>query len=200
MKKARKEVSYVDAHNKAVKLYQKATLFFMWAGILCVFAAVIGVIQSAAGASNGNITDFTWPSSGFALSLSINIYLSYLFLSSLDMVMANFLIILISLVLGAGFALIGVFSARGKLWLLITGLALYLLDFALSFFVYFASPLSSYFVWTNYAFTLALHVVILAAGIVALIEYYRVLDIEKRFTKPHTLEKEEETEVIASGE
>ena len=48
---------------------------------------------------------------------------------------------------------------------------------------------------------IASHVIVLSAMIVALIEYYRVLDIEKKFkgAKQVNIEEEVESEVIASG-
>ena len=195
-----KEVSYVDAHNRAVKLYQKTALFLMWGGILALFAAIIGVVQNVSGAANEISTTALWPSSGFALGYGLEIYLAFIFLTSLDSVLAGFLIILVAFTLGALFALAGLFASRGYLWVLLLGLGVYALDFVGTFFVYHASPLNAFYSWTNYAFTLVTHVIILSAGIVAIIEYYRVLDIEKRFKKENTsFEKEEETEIIASG-
>ena len=195
-----KEISYVTAHNKAVRLFQKTALFLMWGAILAVFSAIIGIIQNVSGSLNELAGTVLWPTSGFALGYSLEIYLAFVFLTHLDNVLAGFLIILVAIVLGTIFAFLGLFASRGYLWVLLLGLGLYSIDFVAIFFVYHLSGLNVIYSWTNYAFSIATHVIIFSACIVAIIEYYRVLDIEKRFKiQQPSFEKKEETEIIASG-
>ena len=199
--KVKKVVSYIDAHNRAVNFYRKSAMFLFWAGIIAVGASIIGIVQMVAG-QNYVYEEivYAWPTSGFALGFSLEIFLARLFLNVIDTpALADVLIILVSLILGGGFGALGVFASKGKRWCLFLGGGLYLADFAALFFVYqYLSPITN---WTNYAFSIATHVIVLSALIVAIIEYYRVIDIEKKFNGGNKadLEEKEESEVIAHG-
>ena len=199
--KSGKVTNYVDAHNKAVRHYQKACLFLLYAGVLGLFAAIIGVVQMAVTVEEVLPGEFNWPSSGYALSLSLQIFLSSLLLANLDQVLASFLIIIISILFGALFGALGFFATKGRREFLIIGLALYFLDFVFMFFVYHSSLLYVAFVWTNYAFSLALHVIVIGFAIAALVFYYQVFDIEKKFKgeKNVNFKQEEKRETIANG-
>ena len=199
--KPKREISYIDAHNKAVKHYQKASLFLLYAGVLGLFAAIIGVVQMATTQVEVLPGEFNWPSSGFALSLSLQIYLDSLLLAHLDQVLASFLIIILSLVFGSLFGFLGYFATRGRRIFLIIGLALYFLDFIFMFFFYHLNLGSVGFVWTNYAFSLALHVIVIGFAIAGLVFYYQVFDIEKKFKGDNAVnfKQEEKRETIANG-
>lgn len=195
-KKAKRPITYKDAHNRAVKIYQRCSIFLLWAGVVNVFAALIGVIQIAAKTTMS--LDHVWPNSGFALTLTAQMVINNLLLNSMGSTGASLIIMLISIVLGGLFAFGGYFAARGNNIILFTGIAVYALDFAGMFFAYkYLIP----FVWTNYAFTLVIHVVVLLALALAVVEFYNVLHIEKVFRgdKGVKMEEEVESEVIASG-
>lgn len=201
MKKAKRQkhqFTYSEAHNKAVKMYQRSAIFLLWAGVVNVFAIVIGVIQLAA---NSLVTQvqFPWPTSGFAMSFSVQILLNSVMIKSLDSLAADILMIIIGLVLGGLFAALGFFASKGKRWVLLLGTALYAIDFGIMFFVYESGFVAR--LWTNYAFTLVTHIVVLVACIVAIVEYYNVIHIEKVFkgNKALKLDEEVEGEVIARG-
>ncbi|HBF68343.1 MAG TPA: hypothetical protein DDW20_03375 [Firmicutes bacterium] len=197
-KKQKQPITYQQAHNKAVKMYQKTSIFLMWAGLLNIFAIIIGAIQLGTNSIIENLS-FKWPTSGFALNFTLQIFLNCLILKSCDLLLANFLMILIAIVLGAGFACLGVFASKGRIKILLIGTGLYALDFIAMFFVYIYSGVPS--IWTNYAFTLACHVVVLVGMIIAIVEYYNVLHIEKVFKGDNKIkiEEEVESEVIANG-
>lgn len=200
-KKAKRVIPYSIAHNKSVKLYKKTSTFLLWAGVLNLFSSIIGIIQMVSNSflvTNGNT--YNWPKSGFALSFSLQIYLDSLLIKNLNNVGAYLLIILIALALGSLFALFGIFSSKGKFIYLIVGSVIYLLDFIAMFFVY--SFTDVVMVWTNYAFTLAAHVVILIASVIAIAMFFSVIEIEKKYKgKIDFSEKEvEEVEEIAHGE
>ena len=200
MKKRRekKQLTYSEAHNKAVKMYQKTSIFLLWAGLLNVFAIIIGVIQLGTGSVIENLS-FMWPNSGFALNFSFQIYLNNILITNLDTLLADFIMILIALIIGIGFSFLGVFASKGKLPILFIGTILYALDFVAMFFVYSFTKVP--FIWTNYAFTLACHVVVLVAMVISIIEYYNVIYIEKIFKGNNkvSIKEEDESEVIASG-
>lgn len=191
-------MSYSTAHNKAVKMYQKTSIFLLWAGVVNVFAIVIGVIQLAAGSL---VTDFafSWPSSGFAMSFSFQIMLNSIMIRSLEQVVADILMIITGIAFGGLFAFLGFMASKGKKLFLFLGTGLYALDFAAMFFVYESGNVAR--IWTNYAFTLVTHAIILVACFIAIIQYYNVIHIEKVFKGENKIKVEEEveSEVIARG-
>ena len=201
MKKAKHQITYHEAHNRAVRTYQKTSIFLFWAGVVNVFAIIIGVIQNAAGSLFDNELSYLWPRSGFSMCLSIQIYLNKLLLENLPslLAVADILIILIGLVLGGLFAFIGFMASKGKRLYLFGGTALYALDFGAMFIVYHLADVKSN--WTNYAFTLVVHALVLGALAIAIWQYYNVIHIEKAFKGKDALKIEEdvESEVIASG-
>ena len=201
MKRSKKVLSYAEAHNKAVNSYKKVSMFMLWGGLLNIFALIIGIVQI----STNNVIEslpYSWPTSGFAMTYSIQIFFANILLSSIDSLAANLISVVIALILSAGFGVLSMFASRGRLACLISGMSLYAIDFVFMFFLYkYFAP----YIWTNYAFTLATHVVILASQIYALAQYYNVLNIEKRYkgnnnNKIKINTKEEiESEVIANG-
>ncbi len=200
-KKTKRVVPYSVAHNRAVKLYKKTSTFLLWAGVLNLLSSFIGIIQMVSNnnlVANGNT--YNWPKSGFALSFSLQIYLNSLLIKNLNIVGAYLLIILIALILGVTFALLGIFSSKGKFIYLIVGSGVYLLDFIAMFFVYNFTDVVM--VWTNYAFTLASHVIILIANVIALAMFFSVIEIEKKYKGEinFTNNEVEEVEEIAHGE
>lgn len=200
MKKTKRQISYHEAHNRAVKTYQKTSIFLFWAGVVNVFAIIIGVIQNAAGSVLDNTLAYLWPRSGFAMCFSLQIYLNKLLLTNISIVaVVDILIILIALVLGALFAFIGFMASKGRRLYLFLGAGLYTLDFGAMFIVYHLGAIPSN--WTNYAFSLAVHALVLGALAIAIWQYYNVIHIEKVFKGENALriEEDEESEVIASG-
>ena len=196
-KLAKRQMTYKEAHNKAVRMYQRCSIFLLWVGIVNVFACLIGVIQIATGTTMQALS-YDWPSSGFALTLTIQILINNLLLKAISSLWASFIIMAIALVFGALFAFGGYFASKGNIILLFIGGGLYALDFGAMFFIYkYFAP----FAWTNYAFTLVIHVLVLAALIFAIVQYYNVFHIEKVFKGDNKakLDEEVESEVIASG-
>lgn len=201
-KRAKRPITYSEAHNRAVRMYHRTSIFLLWAGVMSLFASVLGVIQISAGTIVEGAA-LKWPTSGFSLGLSIEmLFYSMLIKSNLDLAVIGILIILIGILFGGMFALIGIFASKGYRWVLFVGTGLYALDFAASFFIFAYSDVPSIF--TNYMLTIFIHIFILAACVVAIIEYYNVLHIEKVFSgksdKKANIEEEVESEVIANGE
>lgn len=157
MAKTKKEINYVEQHNKAVLRFQKTALFLLWAGVVSLIAILISVLR----------TD-----SGLGMALSINIFLNNLINgTSLSDVLKKLLIFIFALISGALFAALGYFARLGKLVFLLIGTSLYVLDFALTFFIY---PLA----FSNaFTFSIATHVVILGALGIAIYYYFRVIKL-----------------------
>ena len=193
-KKEKKKLSDIALFNRSLNRYKKSVFFLFWAGIINFLAAIIGVIQSKG--------EF-WPSSGYALSFSSQIFINTLLYSYLDPMIAIFIILIISMVLGAFFVLCGIYSQKGYVILFYLGSGFYLLDFIFLFFVYFLIPLSRpIYNWTNFAFTLVMHLVVLffiGAG------YYYYFKVNKMLKKNREVRKhknldidfKEDVEIIA---
>ena len=193
-KKEKKKLSDIALFNRSLNRYKKSVFFLFWAGIINFLAAIIGVIQSKG--------EF-WPSSGYALSFSSQIFINTLLYSYLDPMIAIFIILIISMVLGAFFVLCGIYSQKGYVILFYLCSGFYLLDFIFLFFVYFLIPLSRpIYNWTNFAFTLVMHLVVLffiGAG------YYYYFKVNKMLKKNREVRKhknldidfKEEVEIIA---
>ncbi len=195
-KKKKEALTYVEAHNRAVGKYKKASFFLLWAGIVNFLSAIIGAFQSMSSA---------WPSSGYAMSFSVQILINATLVEYLDTWVAIILILLISAILGGLFCLLGAFAVRGFKVFLFVGIGLYLVDFACMFPFYEISVLKQYWNWTPYAFTLATHLVILIFLFIAVYYYFLVINIEKHKNNSQvdsatTFETKEETEVIAISE
>lgn len=171
MKKSKPQLTYVEAHNKAVRLYRKTVIFLMWTGIISILATVIGVFRSE---------------SGYGMSLAFNVFINGLLVNLNMPDYATYLsIFAVSIATGALFAALGFFAQQGKKVFLFIGLGLYLADFGAVFFVYGAN-------WsTTYAFTIATHLVIVAALIIAVFEYYQVLTIERVYRGSDQIKIEE---------
>ncbi len=198
-RRGKRPLTYLEAHNKAVRLYQKSSIFLLWAGIVNLFSIIIGIIQILASSIIENLP-YAWPTSGFSMGLSIQQLVNKLLLENVKgTLIVDFLMIIIALILSAGFALLGFYASRGKKWVLLLGSSLYVADFALMIIVCSLNLVP--FNYTNYAFSIATHVVILLACIVAISQYYNVIHIEVVFKGKNALKLDEEveSEVIAHG-
>ncbi len=193
-KKTKKKLSDIEFFNRSLNRYKKSVFFLFWAGIINFLAAVIGVIQSKG--------EF-WPSSGYALSFSSQIFINTLLYSYFDPMIAIFIILIISMILGAFFVLCGIFSQKGYVIFFYLGSGLYLLDFIFLFFVYFLIPISRpIYNWTNFAFTLVMHCVILffiGAGLYYYLKVNQMLKNNQEVRKHKNLDVDfkEEVEIIA---
>ncbi len=183
MNKEKKHIpTYSERHNKAVRIYQKASFFLLWAGVVNVIAAIFGVFGVGTTTdSEGNIVDYR-----YSMCFSINKFLNYyLEQSGLDQWLFSLIIVFLALAMGGLFALFGYLASSGKRLYLFAGAILYVLDFVLFFFAFYNSP------WTSYAFGLATHAVILVAIGVAIFEYFNVLSIEAHYRINNAGEKHE---------
>lgn len=190
----KKQLPYHQAHNKALNTYNKASMFLLWAGVLNILSALIGIIQSFSSDT------YQWPVSGYSMSFSTQIIINFFSFDNLDMnsLYSSLIIIASSLLLGSIFCFLGMEAKKGKIKILIIGAILYLIDFILMFIVYaYVVP----FIWTPYAFTLATHVVILIAVAVAIYQYFNIFSIEKYYKNVDKVEFKEaiNTKEIASG-
>lgn len=177
-KKEKKQISYVDAHNKAVKTYKRSSLFIFWGGIVNAISTILAVFNI------GNIANSELAASyRYSLNFTFNRFLfNAIEYSDLNIVVQIILILLIAFSSSALLAFVGYSASLGKIKFLIGGGIFYLIDFILTF-IYdniFPFLFEKSFNWTLYAFSIATHVVILGFIVVAIINYYKVIHIEKK--------------------
>jgi len=131
-RKKKSPPTYADAHNKAVKLYQKTSFFLFWAGIINIIAAIFGIFGLGTTTINGEVVDYRY---SMCLTLNKVIFDALEIGSGLDSWINSLIIFAIALASGALFALFGVLANQGKRIYLFVGSGIYVLDFVL-FFIY----------------------------------------------------------------
>ena len=189
--------SYATLHNRAVNTYKKCSLFLLWAGVLGVFSTLAGMIQLF---SNKMLTlngvTYTWPTTGFSLAFSTEILFAKLLINIVpSTVLAAIIVFVISLFIGGVFAYLGIFAQKGRIIFLYIGGAIYLVDSLMTIPAYII--LNGEYRFLTLLFTILAHIIILVAIIIAIIEYYNVFRIEKKFKGEVVFN---EREVIAHGE
>ena len=188
-KKEEKAFNYADSHNRAVKSYKRTSLFLMWGGIIGFVSTILGVFNIGS-AANGELAINYRYSLTFALNRFIFNALEY---SELNIVVTSLLILLISAASAGLVAILGYYAQLGRIRYLYIGMGVYLVDF-IALFIYdngFPTLFERTFNLSIYLFSLFFHIVILGAGVVAIVHYYRVLNIETRHQE--LLSKQEES-------
>lgn len=178
-----RQVSYVETHNAAVLRYRRACKAFIWVGIVNFVGLIIGIIQYYI-----QNTGDTVP---FYLCFGVCDFL-FNMLASTSMPAALFwvIVVLFALATTAGAVLLGVFSSQGKKILLFSMAGVYLLDWAFVFLAFFVAGESEIGLMIN----AGIHVVASFFVIVAIYQYYNVLNIEKRFKDIPTVAEVKERE------
>lgn len=187
IKKEKKPLTYVEAHNKAFWAFHKSSRILVWAGILNVAGLLISLIQTTdASIPPAYFIDSSYLAArlistnyNFSLGFSTGSFVFRL-LEGVEMHVAGFIasIIVIAIVLSAISIILGVFASQGKKWALFTGFGLYLADMAMIIACYALGEPASY-LWIM----IGVHVVILAFLIVAVFQYYNLHTIEKVYKK-----------------
>lgn len=187
-KKKKSPPTYAEAHNKAVKLYQKTSFFLFWAGIVNVIAAIFGVFGLGTTTINDEVISYRYSMCFTSNKFIFDVLEQY---SGLDNWITGIIIFAIALCSGALFALLGVLANQGKRNYLFIGAIVYVVDFAL-FFVYDALSWQN---WQTFAFGIATHIVVLFFFAVAVFEYFNVLSIEAK----HVMQMKNKVEETING-
>ncbi len=169
-----KEASYVDLHNNAVIKYRRASRTFIWAGVVNFVGLIIGIVQHYTVEANA---DQPIP---FYFCFGMNDLL-FSWFESFNMPIALFWVIvsLIALATTAGAVLLGVYASMGKKKVLIAMISAYGADWLLLILknILFFSRDGAAGLIVN----LGIHVIISFFLIVAVYQFYNVINIEKRF-------------------
>lgn len=174
--------SYVDLHNSAVIKYRRYCRSFIWVGIIGVLGLLVGIIQHYIQGFDEVPFYYCFGICDFFLTLFAN----------LEMNVVWFWIIAAILVVGtaSGAVLLGVFSSYGKKWVLFTMLGYYLLDWIFTFLAFFVAGETIIGLMIN----AGMHIVVSFFLIMALYQYYNVINIEKRFKNIPTVAETKEKE------
>lgn len=188
-------ISYVDTHNKAVINYRRACKAFIWVGVVNFVGLLIGVIQFYIQKSN-NVVPFYY-------CFGISDFLFNLLNKTVTMPIALFwvMVAIITISLSAGAAILGLFASQGKKVFLFTMVGVYFLDWIFVLLAFFIAGESTIGLMIN----AGIHVVATFFIIMAVYQYYNVINIEKRFKNVPTVaetkekQKQEESEEKKDG-
>ena len=188
-------ISYVDTHNKAVINYRRACKAFIWVGVVNFVGLLIGVIQFYIQKSN-NVVPFYY-------CFGISDFLFNLLNKTVTMPIALFwvMVAVITISLSAGAAILGLFASQGKKVFLFTMVGVYFLDWIFVLLAFFVAGESTIGLMIN----AGIHVVATFFIIMAVYQYYNVINIEKRFKNVPTVaetkekQKQEESEEKKDG-
>lgn len=163
--------SYVDLHNRAVIKYKHACKSFIWVGIINFVGLIVGIIQFYIQATADTVPFY------YCFGICDFLFSWFAVLPGLHPALFWVIVAILTIATSAGAVLLGLFSSYGKKKFLITMLCVYATDWV---FV-----LLSFFLITNDTMGLminaGIHVVASFFLILALYEYYNVLNVEKRF-------------------
>lgn len=184
-RKNRQPISYVDAHNNAVTKYRRACKAFIWVGVVNFVGLLIGVIQYYAQGSAETVPFY------YCFGLCDFLFNLLARVQGLHVALFWAIVGVITTATTVGAVLLGLFSAQGKKVLLFTIAGIYLADWIFA--------LLAFFVVTNDTIGLmidaGIHVVASFFIILAIFEYYNVINIEKTYNKQKSESKEENSEV-----
>ena len=181
--KGNRTVSYIDAHNTAVIRYRRACKAFIWVGVVNFIGLIIGIIQYF-------IQDSGWLP--FYYCFGINDFTFSLLFPIMGVKSVWFWIIVatFSLATTAGAVLLGVFSSYGKKIYLFAMIIAYFIDWIMVFLAHFVAGEDLLGLMIN----AGIHVVASFFIIMALYQYYNVINIEKRFKDIPTVAEVKERE------
>ena len=180
-KKARKEkrpLTYKEEHNKTLDRFRKSSRLLIWVGAFNVISLLVAIIQYASG--TGSLFFYFCFGCNDLLFQAIaripNFFINHTILYFV-------IIVIIALITTAGAVLLGVFASQGKKKFLFGSLIFYMLDTL--------CIIPCAFLGETYISILSmsvLHVAILSIIVIAVYEYYKIINIAKK----HGILKEKE--------
>ena len=190
MSRFRKErtISYVDSHNTAVLRYRRYCKAFIWVGVVNFVGLIIGIIQFYI-QKNVEVVPFyfCFGVCDILFSLLYPLTLQGLHIAWFWVIAISFSLITTSLaVLG------GLFSSYGKKKYLFSILIFYFVDWVLVILNYFF--VARYL--TGLLINAGIHAISTFFIVMAVYQYYNVINIEKRFKDVPTVEQQKAVEEV----
>lgn len=170
--KAKKEpLSYKEVHNKALDRFKKSSRLLIWVGALNVISLLVSIIQYASGES-ALFFYFCFGLNDLIFQALANIpgfFTNYTVLYFVT-------IVIIAILTTTGSTLLGVFASQGKKKFLYASLIFYMIDTLAIVPCAFLGE-----VYLSILLMSVLHVVILTIIVIAVYEYYQIINIAKRY-------------------
>ena len=169
--KNRGPVSYVETHNNAVIRYRRYCKSFIWVGVINFIGLLVGIIQFYIQSSADKVPFYYC----FGIcDFSFNL-LSYA--NGLPAWLFWIIVVLIAGLTTSGAILLGLFASQGKKKVLFAMAISYLVDWIFCFLAYYVAGEEVLGLMIN----AGIHVVASFFVIMAIYQYYAVLNVEKRF-------------------
>lgn len=182
-KNKNRQISYVDSHNKAVIRYRRACRAFIWVGVVNFIGLIIGIVQYFTQSRDWMPFFYCFGICDFTFSMLFPV---------MGVTSPWFWIIVafLSLATTAGAVLLGVFSSYGKKVYLFAMIIAYFIDWIMVFLAHFVAGEDLLGLFIN----AGIHIIASFFIIMALYQYYNVINIEKRFKDIPTVAEMKEKE------
>lgn len=169
----KRQLSYVDAHNRAVNLYKKSASALIWAGIFNVVGSIFFTVSSNTNLSNflGTFLCFGMNTFIFSLEPTYSFLVNFLPWSAI-------IYILVSFIISAIYCMLGFFSLNGNKIYLYSGIGLYFIDWIFLILCYlFNTPGITN---DNLYLLIGVHIIITVFLLISLYQRYKVIDLDKK--------------------
>ena len=178
-RREKKKLSYVDAHNNAVTKYRRACKAFIWVGVVNFVGLLVGIIQFYIQGSADSVP--------FYYCFGISEFLFSFMQGRVPTALFWVIVTIFTTATTAGAVLLGLFSSHGKKKLLFTMVSIYFVDWVFVLLAYFLVTGNVIGLMIN----AGIHVVATFFIILAVFEYYNVINIEKTYGRPLPTKQEE---------
>ena len=172
MKKVRREPpTYKEIHNKTLERFKKSSRLIIWAGVLNVISLLISIIQFAT--IKDNLYFY------FCFGCNDLIFRSLMYIPNFvnKFIVLYFIVIVLIAILTTSLAVIlGVFGSQGKKKALWGSLIFYTIDTTFIIPCIFIGESTISIILMS-----VLHIAILLIIIFAVYEYYKIIEIAKRY-------------------
>ena len=179
-------VSYVDSHNNAVIRYRRCCKAFIWVGVVNFVGLIVGIIQYYAQGTESSVP--------FYYCFGVCDMLFSALYGSIHIAWFYVIVAATSLLTTSGAVLLGLFASYGKKRFLYTMAIVYLVDWVVVILNYALITRNLIGLLIN----AGIHAIATFFIIMAIYQYYNVINIEKRFknipTVAETKEKEKQME------
>lgn len=181
--KGERQISYVDTHNRAVIRYRRACRAFIWVGVVNFIGLIVGIIQYFTQSRDWMPFFYCFGICDFTFSMLFPIM-------TINNPWFWVIVALMSLATTAGAVLLGVYSSYGKKKILFTMLIAYFVDWIMVFLAHFVAGEDLLGLFIN----AGIHIIASFFIILAVYQYYNVINIEKRFKNIPTVAEVKEKE------
>ena len=178
-RKEKKKLSYVDAHNNAVTKYRRACKAFIWVGVVNFVGLLVGVIQFYLQESADSVP--------FYYCFGICEFLYSILDGRIPTAAFWVIVSIFTTATTAGAVLLGLFSSHGKKKLLFLMISIYFVDWIFVLLAYFLVTGNVIGLMIN----AGIHVVATFFLVLAVFEYYNVINIEKTYGRELPVKQEE---------